>query len=128
MKLLLDTHAFLWWMIADARLSGPVHDLVKDPDNRIFLSAAAAWEIVTKHRLGKLPEAASVIPEFAASLADAGIDPLPVALGHAILAGSYETRHRDPFDRIIAAQAQIEGMTIVTSDSAFRAFPVRTVW
>ncbi len=128
MNLLLDAHAFLWWMVADSRLSESAHELIEDAGNRIFLSTAAAWEIVTKHRLGRLPEAAAVIPDFAASLVDAKIDPLPVALDHAILAGSYATRHRDPFDRIIAAQAQIENMAIVTTDRAFRQFPVRTLW
>jgi PIN domain nuclease of toxin-antitoxin system len=128
LNLLLDTHAFLWWMTDDPRLSPKAHRLVADPANRIHLSAAAAWEISTKHRIGKLPEARRVMPRFMAALAEAMIEPLPVSVEHALAAGAYAARHRDPFERVMAAQAQIEDMPILTNDGAFRQFPVRTVW
>ena len=128
MNLLLDAHAFLWWMINDLRLSRRAYRVVSDPANRVFLSAAAAWEFATKHRLGKLPEAVNVLPRFRISLAEVRIDSLPISLDHALAAGAYTIPHRDPFDRLIAAQGEIEGMAIVTNDRAFRQFPVETIW
>jgi len=127
-RLLLDTHAFVWWTTEYARLSQRAYNAIQDPENLVHLSAAAVWEVATKHRIGKLPQAAGIVGRLTAVLAEARIEPLPISLWHAAVAGAYPMSHRDPFDRIIAAQAEAEGMIIVTNDRAFRDFPVQTLW
>ena len=128
MNLLLDSHTFLWWMLDNPRLSRPAFNAIKSADNVAFLSSATAWELATKFRLGKLPEAADFLRDPDATLAEAKLEPLPIVMVHAIAAGKYESAHRDPFDRILAAQSQIEDLTLVTNDPAFAEFPVKTHW
>ena len=128
MKLLLDTRALVWWMTDDARLSPRARGLVTDPENRVYLSAASAWEIATKQRLGRLLAGLSIFRSLETWLSEAQIEPLPIRFDHAVVAGSYEMKHRDPFDRIIAAQSDLEQMPVVTIDRAFREFPVETLW
>jgi PIN domain nuclease of toxin-antitoxin system len=128
MRLLLDTHALLWWQTDDERLSTTARAAIADASNEILVSAASAWEIATKIRLGKLggvPEAATRFGELVN--AD-GFHHLPVTHIHALRAGSYALEHRDPFDRMLAAQSAIERLALVTCDEAFAAFPVTTLW
>lgn len=128
MKLLLDTHVLIWWW-TDRRLIPPAVDaLIESGVDEVFVSSVNAWEIATKARLGKLPQVRPYLDRYAAAIADAEFLTLDVTPAHGLRAGSYEAAHRDPFDRMLAAQAEIEGMTLLTRDPAFRAFPCETVW
>ena len=118
-RLLLDTHAFVWAVGEPARL-GPVgRDLLQDPANDVLVSAASAWELSTKYRLGKFPEAEPLITQYASVIARLGAEELPVLAVHALRAGGLVWSHRDPFDRMLAAQAMLEGAVLVTKDEAF---------
>lgn len=128
MRFLLDTHTLLWWMTDDPQLSSPVRALIADERNDILVSAASAWEISTKHRLGKLPIGALAIPRFNELIAADGFEHLPVTFLHALRAGSFSHAHRDPFDRMLAAQSMLEGAPLVTRDPVFAAFGVEVVW
>lgn len=126
MRLLLDTHAYFWWVRNDPKLSVRARDLIAEGD--IILSSVTALELAIKARLGKLPGAAEVLADMPAAIAEEGLAPLPVTIEHAHLAGSMPGRHRDPFDRLLAAQARIENIPLVTADPAFREFDVRILW
>jgi PIN domain nuclease of toxin-antitoxin system len=128
MRLLLDTHTLLWWLDGDRRMSKRARALVGRGTNEVFVSAASAWEITTKWRLGKLPGAADVAADVAGAVASQVFLPLPITLAHAQLAGHLTTSHRDPFDRMLAAQAVIEGVPIVSNDEAFDLFGVMRLW
>ena len=128
MRLLLDTHALLWWFVNDARLSSRARDSIADEANEILVSAASAWEIAIKHRLGKLPRATEAFARFEELVAADGFACLPVSHRHALRAGSYPLPHGDPFDRMLAAQAEIERLPLLTLDPAFAAFPIETRW
>ena len=127
-RLLLDTHTLLWCLADDPALSAHARDAVADSSAAVFVSAASAWEIATKTRLGRLREYAAVTAQFHELMGDADYRHLPITYAHGLRAGSYETPHKDPFDRILAAQAEIESLTLVTTDSAFGEFPVATLW
>jgi len=127
--LLLDTHAFLWWVFADSRLSHRARTAIADDEqNDIFVSAASAWEITTKFRIGKLPDAGSVAHDVAAVVASEGFGELSVSVRHAQRAGDLDGRHRDPFDRMLIAQALIENLTLVSNERAFDAYAVNRLW
>lgn len=119
MRILLDTHALLWWL-AGRPLSDEAARFIADPDNLVAVSAASAWEISLKAALGKLRFDGSIADHVEAS----GFDPLPVSLRHAERAGALPLHHRDPFDRMLIAQAQSEGMVLATRDEAFGAYDV----
>lgn len=128
MKLLLDTHALLWWFGEVEQLTNRARSAIADEDHEIFVSAASAWEVATKHRLGKLPEAREVYPRFEELVNRNGFAYVPVTHRHGLRAGSYVASHGDPFDRMLAAQAEIDDMVLVTRDPLFKLFPVRTLW
>mgnify|MGYP001767398529 FL=1 len=128
MRLLLDTHSFLWWVTDDPRLPASARAAIGDEANAIYISAASAWEMATKHRLGKLDGAADAIKRFAELVAADGFEHLPVTYAHALKAGSFRTTHRDPFDRMLAAQSELEGLSLVTRDPAFATLGTRTLW
>jgi PIN domain nuclease of toxin-antitoxin system len=128
-RLLLDTHALLWALAEPHRLSTRAAALIKAPTTVLIVSAASAWEIATKYRLGRLPHAGPIVAGFAAHLATLRAEELPVRAIHALTAGSFVLEHRDPFDRMLAAQAMVEGITLLTDDPAFLAFPeLKTLW
>jgi PIN domain nuclease of toxin-antitoxin system len=127
-KLLLDTHVLLWWWLDNPQLSAKARRAIANESNEIFASAASAWEIATKHRLGKLGLPALTLQRYESLLAADGIMQLAITTGHALLAGSYAQPHADPFDRMLAAQAEIEGMTIVSRDAALAHFQARLLW
>jgi PIN domain nuclease of toxin-antitoxin system len=127
-RLLLDTHALLWWLDGDRRLSLKARRAIANESNAILVSAASAWEITTKARLGKLPGATDVAADVAACLAAQGFLSLDITVLHAQRAGSLSAAHRDPFDRMLIAQSQIEDVALVTDDEAFDAFDVRRLW
>jgi len=125
---LLDTHALLWWLFDDPKLSAPARAAIAAPESRVLVSAASGWEIATKHRLGKLPEAGDVPQELAAYVRRARFVVLDVTLEHALAAGALPGPHRDPFDRMLMAQARLEGVPVVTRDPAFREYGVPVLW
>ncbi len=128
MRLLLDTHALLWWLFDDPKLTSTVRDLVGDPANEIRVSTASAWEISTKYRLGKLPAAQQLIQDMGGWFQKAGFLMLPIQLSHAERAGSWPQAHRDPFDRMLAAQSVLEELPLLTRDRKFHSFGIRTIW
>ena len=128
MRLLLDTHALLWWFTDDDRLSDTARRVIGDEANEVFVSAASAWEIATKERLGKLDGVPDAAARFAELVAADGFVHLPVSYLHGLRAGGYELPHRDPFDRMLAAQSELESLVLVTRDPVFEAFGTRTVW
>jgi PIN domain nuclease of toxin-antitoxin system len=127
-KLLLDTHAFIWRVTGSKRLSSVASAAIDDPSNQVLVSAASAWEVATKHRLGKLPEGAAIVAGFIQVTRTLHADFLSMSVEHSLLAGSFDVSHRDPFDRMLAAQAAVEGAQLVTLDPAFAEFPIATYW
>jgi PIN domain nuclease of toxin-antitoxin system len=127
-KLLLDTHTFLWRAVGSSRLSPQAVEALDDRSNSVLVSAASAWEVSTKHRLGKLPEGSAILIRFAQTIRDLEADQLTISVEHSLLAGSFANEHRDPFDRMLAAQAALEGAALVTLDPAFASFPITTLW
>ncbi len=122
MNLLLDTHALLWWL-AEAPLDPAAAARIADADAFVAVSAASAWEIAVKRTTGKLRFEGSLAPHLAAH----DFEPLAVSLDHAERAGALPSHHRDPFDRMLIAQAQAEGLTLVTRDTAFAAYDVNVL-
>ena len=127
MKLILDTQSWLWWYHDPERLSPEAQRLIGNRDNVILFSAASAWEIVIKHSLGKLMLPFPPKEWIPATLAEDRFTSLPIELVHALEAGSLPDHHRDPFDRMIIAQALVENAPILTSDSQFRPYPVQLI-
>lgn len=128
MRLLLDTHAFLWWVTDDPRLSKCARTAIANDANAVLVSAASAWEIATKHRLGKLNEAAGAVARFDELVTADGFTHLAISSFHALQAGRYPVAHRDPFDRLLAAQSELERLTLVSCDPAFADFGTKTLW
>jgi PIN domain nuclease of toxin-antitoxin system len=124
MRLLLDTHVWLWLVAAPERLSRDARDRLELSDTRLFLSAASGWEMSIKQQLGRLElggPAERVIPEL---MLRSDVTPLPITHLHGLRAGALPPHHRDPFDRMLIAQAQLEGLPIMTADAAFAAYDV----
>lgn len=128
MRLLLDTHAFLWWIIDDPRLSGTARRLVGDPANEVLFSAASAWEIAVKTALGRLTLPQRPERYIPRQLEVNGFQPLPIRVEHALRVHALPDHHRDPFDRLLIAQAMVDRLTIVTADAQIAKYPVRTTW
>ena len=128
MRVLLDTHAFLWLLLEPAKLSKRVRGMLSDTDTEVLVSSASAWEIATKHRLGKLAHAGDVVRGYSEHLQTALAAELSITSAHALLAGGFRNTHKDPFDRLIAAQSTLEGISLVSSDPAFDGFPVTVLW
>lgn len=128
MKVLLDTHTLIWATMAPAFLSRKASNTINDKANDILASAASAWEIATKVRLGKLPGAETLEREFLAVMAVAGYTLLPIDAAHALRAGRLTGHHRDPFDRIIAAQALADDIPVLSKDPKLDTFGIRRIW
>ena len=127
-RLLLDTHALLWWLADPAQLSAKAHAAIADPEQQVLVSAASAWELATKVRLGKLEIAQKLLSELPDVLASQGFELLPIQFSHGLRAGGYPQAHRDPFDRLLAAQAELEGLSLVSLDPTLKAFPCHLLW
>jgi PIN domain nuclease of toxin-antitoxin system len=125
--ILLDTHALLWWLEGGTKLSAIARRAIENGDSRIFVSAATAWEIAIKHNTGKL-SAPDLIADFKGQLDQEGFQELAIATSHAVRAGIIKSAHKDPFDRMLAAQAQLERLAIVSRDTVFDGFSVKRVW
>jgi PIN domain nuclease of toxin-antitoxin system len=127
LRLLLDTSALIWWANGSVRLSRAARDGIRHAET-VLVSAITAMELSTKLRIGKLPEARLLVEEFDARCANEGFVLLPLSHKHALFAGAIQAEPHDPFDRMIAAQAVVEGLTIVSSDIAFDALGARRLW
>jgi PIN domain nuclease of toxin-antitoxin system len=116
---LIDTHILLWWFFDDPKLDRSCREIIKNSDHHIFVSSVSPWEIATKYRIGKLPEAKDILPIYPQLLTQSQFIELNINSNHAIRAGTLPIDHRDPFDRMIMAQAEIEKMPVITYDRAF---------
>ena len=128
MQLLLDTHALLWWATDDMALPASARKLIAHHSSGILVSAASAWEVATKFRLGRLAGAADLVADFNGFLSRQNFQELPVTAAHGIRAGSLPGPHRDPFDRMLIAQAQTENLSVVSNDLVFDHYVVRRLW
>lgn len=128
MRVLLDTHAFVWWIAASERLSAAARSLIADETNEILVSAASAWEIATKYRLGKLPEADALASDLSGHIGRQGFEELAIGVADAERAGRLPGPHRDPFDRMLIAQALVRELPIVSTYSVFDAYAVDRIW
>jgi PIN domain nuclease of toxin-antitoxin system len=124
LRILLDTHAWLWLQTTPERLPLRSLELVSDPENEVFFSAASSWEIAIKYALGKLPLPEPPGEYVPSRIAASGTSPLPVEHRHALHVASLPHYHRDPFDRLLVAQSRVEGLALLTSDPAFEAYGV----
>ena len=127
MKLLLDTHAFIWWDSDPAQLSAPALAALRDPANEVWLSVASVWEMVIKAQLGKLTlrlPLADIVRQQQAN----GLQVLPVTLAHTLAVEGLPAIHKDPFDRVLIAQTNVEGAQLVSADQVVRQYPVRVLW
>jgi PIN domain nuclease of toxin-antitoxin system len=128
-QLLLDTHVFLWSISEPKRLSSKARSAITKLENQVYVSPVTAYELSYKHRQGKLPSGTAIVTSFARQVAHLYASELPVSAPHTLAAGQLDWEHKDPFDRILAAQAMVEGLTLVTADEDLRAFePVATLW
>lgn len=128
MRALLDTHAFLWWITASSQLSPRAREVIGDGENQLFLSAASGWEIAIKARLGKLRLPDHFEAFISEQLAANAIDVLPVLMHHALHTYTLPDHHRDPFDRMLVAQANLENLPILTADPQIASYPVQVIW
>ena len=127
-QLLLDTHTLLWWAADRSQLSSKANDAIEDGGNDVYVSPVSAMEIATKVRIRKLDFGQSLARNFRRQMAERGFLELVLTYEHSELAGSFEADHNDPWDRLLAAQAQIEGLKLVTNDSKICRFGVETYW
>ena len=128
MQLLLDTHTFLWWFSGSNRLSFPAREQIEDDSNDVMISAASAWEIATKHRLGKLPEATALALDISGAIARQDFEELPITVKDAARAGALQGTLRDPFDRLLIAQALGRNLVLVSIETFFDQYGVRRLW
>lgn len=128
LRLLLDTHTFLWWLAGDEHVSLSARETIANEDHDVFVSAASAWEITTKHRLGKLPSATLVAADVAAQVSAQGFSELAVSMAHAEHAGRLPGPHRDPFDRMLIAQALSERLVLISNETLFDQYGVERLW
>jgi PIN domain nuclease of toxin-antitoxin system len=117
---LIDTHILLWWLFDDPKLDNTCRTIISNRDHRIFVSSVSAWEIATKYRIGKLPEAKEIVEQYSQILHQARFIELNITSAHALRAGNLPIAHRDPFDRMIMAQAELEILPLITYDKAFQ--------
>lgn len=128
MRLLLDTHALIWWLAGDEALSPHARAAIGDEANSVIVSAASAMEVATKFRIGKLPGAALLARDFEMIVTGQGFEELPISIHHARIAGEMNIPHRDPFDRLLIAQARVEDMVLVSNEALFNGFGIQRLW
>jgi PIN domain nuclease of toxin-antitoxin system len=127
MRIIIDTHIYFWWVTGDRRLPPEVRGLLDGGSAGVLMSAVVPWELATKSRLGKWPSARRVLDEIEQLLGAGQMTALPITTLHAKIAGLFPANHRDPFDRLLAAQARCENAPLVTVDSAFGGFDVELI-
>jgi len=128
MRALLDTHAFLWWITNDPRLSRKVREIISDGENELFLSVASGWEMAIKAGLGRLQLPPNLEHFILEQMALNAIESLPVQMSHALHVYKLPAHHRDPFDRMLIAQAQLENLPILTVDPQIARYSVKVIW
>jgi PIN domain nuclease of toxin-antitoxin system len=128
LRALLDTHAILWWLSDDPALSRAARKIIAETKNILIVSAVSAWEIAIKVRLGKLPTAADLAADFSGKIDREGFQLLPISAEHGIRAGLLPGPHKDPFDRMLIAQAQAENIPVISNETAFEIYGVRRIW
>ena len=128
MRVPLDTHVLIWWFAGDPQLSIAAREVIDDEENDVLISAASAWEITTKHSIDKLPGADELALDIAGAIASQNFEELPVTIEHAVRAGSLPGLHRDPFDRMLIAQAITADMVLVSNETLFDQYGVRRLW
>lgn len=128
MKLLLDTHVFLWLDAADGRVSAAVREACEDGANEVFLSLASVWEMQIKTALGKMRPPVAPVKLVEAYFQNATLKVLPIELAHIRELGHLPANHGDPFDRMLVAQARCEGLVLVTADKALKTYPIELLW
>ncbi len=128
LQLLLDTHTLIWWLTNSSQLPEAVRHAIFDPSNEKLISAATAWEITTKHRLGKLPGSDLIAADFTAVMARQGFEQLSITVEDAARAGALPGPHRDPFDRMLIAQALARNLVLISNESLFDRYGVRRLW
>ena len=128
MRLLRDTHAILWWLLGNAKLSQAARDAIETPGALVMVSSVSAMEVATKYRIGKLPEATAIAGCMADRIVEHGFVSLDVTTAHGDRAGMLAIPHRDPFDRLLIAQAQIEQAYLVSNETLFDTFGVLRLW
>ena len=128
MRLLLDTHAFIWWFAGSEQLPLSARRLIEGDDNDVLISAASAWEIATKHRKGKLPEADPLVRDMTGAIAGQDFEELAVTVDDATRAGVLHGPLRDPFDRMLIAQALSRNLVLISNESLFDRYGVRRLW
>ena len=126
-RVLLDTHTLVWWVEGQDKLSATARETIEDTDTVVLVSAASAWELAIKTRLGKFKshELAERLDE---QVVEEGFVALPISIEHALRAGAFDSPHKDPFDRMLIAQAQLEDLSVISKDTAFDKFAVRRIW
>ncbi len=128
MRLLLDTHAFIWWFAGSRQLSRSVRRTIADEENDVLISAATAWEIATKYRLGKLPSAEMLALDISGAIASQDFEELPITVEDAARAGALPGFHRDPFDRMLIAQTLSRNLLLISIEPIFDRYGVRRLW
>lgn len=128
MKLLLDTHVFLWWIAGDPRLPSKINEIIRNVENKLFLSAASGWEIAIKANLGRLQLPSELKDFISEQLVINDIKSLPIQMKHALHVYTLPNYHRDPFDRLLVAQSQIENLPLITADAQIARYPVKIIW
>ena len=128
MKVLLDSHVLVWFVIGDRQCEPTVREMIADPNTNVFVSAASAWEVATKARLGKWSDGLQIMRDLDRIMADNDFTAMPVSLEHGRIAGLFESDHKDPFDRMLAAQSRVEAMPLITADRQLVTFGIETIW
>jgi PIN domain nuclease of toxin-antitoxin system len=128
LRALLDTHALLWWLSDDPALTRAARKLIAETKNTLIVSAVSAWEIAIKVRLGKLPTASDLAADFSGVMEREGFQLPAISADHAIRAGLLPGPHKDPFDRMLIAQAQAENMPVIRNEVSFESYGVRRLW
>ena len=126
--LLLDSHVLIWWFIDSPRLPATLRERILHTKEPVFVSAVTAWELATKHRIGKLPEVSALVAGFGGHVQSQGFVALPISAEHALAAGALDIAHRDPFDRMLIAQAMMENLVLVSNEQIFDGFGVDHLW
>lgn len=128
MRVLLDTHVLFWWLYFPELLPAKIREILADPDAQVFASAVSAYEMSYKHHRGRWPEVEPLVRAFEEVVAAEAFDLLPLSARHAIRAGSYGPEHRDPFDRMLAAQAVVERLTLASKDGWLGEMGAEVMW
>lgn len=128
MRVLLDTHTLIWWLATDPNLSIVAREAIADDANEVHVSAASVWEIATKHRIGKLPGVGLLVADMAGVMASQGFVGLSISVQHGLKAGALPGPHRDPFDRMLIAQAMEGDLVLLSNETVFDHYGVKRLW